>query len=38
MSILGMKSYKKVQNAFKHGNGMVIFELGFEKFLLPSNF
>ena len=38
MSILGMKSYKKVQNVFKHGNGMVIFELGFEKFLLPLNF
>jgi hypothetical protein len=34
----GIKSIKKVQNAFEHGNGMVGFDIGFRFFLLPSNF
>lgn len=34
----GIKSTIKVQNASEHGNGMVGFEVGLWKFLLPSNF
>jgi len=34
----GIKSIKKVQNAFEHGNGMVGFDIGLRFFLLPSNF
>jgi hypothetical protein len=34
----GIKSIKKVQSVFEHGNGMVGFDIGLRFFLLPSNF